>query len=268
MESFTKELVWNASEQLFPHNTLSYFIKFLPEQLKLDGQWEVAISEKSYTSKYQIVTEGKLIFFDKKLSESSEFYYLQPLLYPSITDIVEAMNILIQERHNHSENCIKVKVSRRMQKVEIYFANEASGLAFFSKDLWLIFGSIVGNGFGVMLRGNDLTNQNLLTTLSAYTLSWDTPTWLSTISLATQKFHCCVDFLLIRSSSLETLQLRDSTWTIRHLATCNSDRSSKIFFIVFTLTWDTRLVKSTLPISRYHSSCFDVQKSLQQSFLT
>ena len=207
-------------------------------------------------------------FFDKKLSESSEFYYLQPLLYPSITDIVEAMNILIQERHNHSENCIKVKVSRRMQKVEIYFANEASGLAFFSKDLWLIFESKVGNGFGVMLRGNDLTNQNLLTTLSAYTLSWYTPTWLSTISLATQKFHCCVAFLLFRSSSLETLQLRDSTWTIRHLATCNSDRSSKIFFIVFTLTWNTRLVKSTLPISRYHSSCFDVQKSLQQSFLT
>ena len=34
------------------------------------------------------------------------------------------MNILIQERHNHSENCIKVKVSRRTQKVEIYLTNE------------------------------------------------------------------------------------------------------------------------------------------------
>ena len=57
------------------------------------------------------------MFFDKKLSKSSEFYYLEPGLYPSITDIVEAMNILIQERHNHSENCIKVKVSRRTQKL-------------------------------------------------------------------------------------------------------------------------------------------------------
>ena len=63
------------------------------------------------------------------------------------------MNTLIQERHNHSENCITVKVSRRTQKVEIYLANEGSGLAFFSTDLGHIFGSNVGNEFGVMLRG-------------------------------------------------------------------------------------------------------------------
>ena len=153
MESFTIELVSNASAQLFPDNTLSSFTNFLPEQLNLDGQWEVAISEISYPSMYQNVTEGKFMFFDKKLSKSSEVYYLEPGLYPSITDIVEAMNILIQERHNHSENCIKVKVSRKTQKVEIYLANEASGLAFFSTDLGHIFGSNVGNEFGVMLRG-------------------------------------------------------------------------------------------------------------------
>ena len=63
------------------------------------------------------------MFFDKKLSKSSEFFYLELGLYSSITDIVEAMNILSKEIHNHSENCIKVKVSRRTQKVEIYLAN-------------------------------------------------------------------------------------------------------------------------------------------------
>ena len=40
-----------------------------------------------------------------------------------------------------------------MQKVEIYLANEGSGLAFFSTDLGLLFGSNDGNEFGVMLRG-------------------------------------------------------------------------------------------------------------------
>ena len=153
MESFTTALVSNASAQLFPDNTLSSFTNFLPEQLNLDGQLGVAISEISYPSMYQHVTEGKSMFFDTKLSKSSEFYYLLPGLYPSIADIVEAMNILLQERHNHSENCIKVKVSRRTEKVEIYLAYEASGLAFFSTDLGHIFGSIVGNEFGVMLRG-------------------------------------------------------------------------------------------------------------------
>ena len=83
---------------------------------------------------YQNVTEGKFMFFDKKLSKSSEFYYREPGLNLSITDIVEAMNILIQERRNHSENCIKGKMSRRTQKVEIYLANERSGLAFFGTD--------------------------------------------------------------------------------------------------------------------------------------
>ena len=147
------ELVSNASAQLFPDNTLSSFTNFLPEQLNLDGQWEVAISQISYPSRYQNVTEGKFMFFDEKLSKSSEFYYLELSLYPSITDIVEAMNILIQERHNYSENCITVKVYRRMQKVEIHLVNERSGLAFFSTDLGHIFGSNVGNEFGVMLRG-------------------------------------------------------------------------------------------------------------------
>ena len=129
------------------------FYKLLPWQLNLDGQWEVAISEISYPSMYQNVTEGRFMFFDKKLSKSSEYYYLEPGLYPSITDIVEAMKNRIQERHNHSENCIKVEVSRRTQKVEIYLANEGSGLAFFRTDLGHIFGSNVGNELGVSLRG-------------------------------------------------------------------------------------------------------------------
>ena len=153
MESFTIELVSNASAQLYLDKILSSFTNFLPEQLKLDGQWEVAISEISYPSLCQNVTEGKFMIFDKKLSKSSEFCYLEPGLYPSITDFVEARNILIQERHNHSEKCIKVKVFRRTQKVEIYFANEGSGLAFFNTDLGHIFGINVGDEFGVMLRG-------------------------------------------------------------------------------------------------------------------
>ena len=63
------------------------------------------------------------------------------------------MNTLSQEKHNHSENLITVKVPRRTQKVEIYLANERSGLALFSTVLGHIFGCIVGNEFGVILKG-------------------------------------------------------------------------------------------------------------------
>ena len=89
MESFTLELVSSASAQPFPDNTLSSFTNFLPEQMNLEGQWEVAISKLSYPSMYQNVTDGKFMFFDQKFSNSSEIYYLEPGFCPSITHIVE-----------------------------------------------------------------------------------------------------------------------------------------------------------------------------------
>ena len=153
MESFTKGLVSNASAQLLPDNKLKSFTNFLPEQLNLEGHWEVAISEIPYSSMYQNVTEGEFRFFDIKLSNSSDFYYLEPGLYSTITDIVETMKTLIQEIHNHSGNCITVRVFRWTQKNEIYLANEVSGLAFFSTDLGHIFESIVVKEIGIMLSG-------------------------------------------------------------------------------------------------------------------
>ena len=54
--------------------------------------------------------------------------------------------------------------------------------------------------------------KKLLTTLSAYTLSWSTWTWLIKISLATRRPHCCVVSFSFQSSKLETLISLDSTW--------------------------------------------------------
>ena len=80
-------------------------------------------------------------------------YDLEPGLYTSITDIVEAMNMLIQVRKNHNETCRTVKVSRRRQKVVNMLANDTSGLAFCSTDLGNIFGNNVGNQFGLLMMG-------------------------------------------------------------------------------------------------------------------
>ena len=146
-------MVSNASAELFPDKTLSSSTNFLPEQVNLEGQWEVAISEISYPSMYQNKTEGKFKFFDEKLSKSTSSYNLERGLYTSITDIVEAMKRLIQERNNHNENCITVKVSRRTQKVVITRANDTSGLASCSTDLGHTFGNHVGNKFGVLVIG-------------------------------------------------------------------------------------------------------------------
>ena len=148
MDSFTIELISKASGELFPNNTLSFFTTFLPEQVNLEGQWEVAISDISCPSMYQNITEGKFKLFDEKLSKSTTTYKIEPGLYTTITDIVETMNTPIQERNNHKETCITVKVCRRTQKVVIMLANDTSGLAFCSTDLGHIFGNNVGNEFG------------------------------------------------------------------------------------------------------------------------
>ena len=152
MDSFTIELVSIASGELFPDNTLSSFTNFSSEQVNLEGQWEVAISDISYPSLYQNITEGYFKFFDEKLSKYTSTYSIEPCLYNSITDIVEAMNTLIQERNNHNEVCITVKVSRRTQEIVIMLANDTSGLAFCSTDLGHIFGNNVGNQFGVLMK--------------------------------------------------------------------------------------------------------------------
>ena len=153
MDWFTIELVSDASRELFPDNTLSSFTNFLPEQVNLEGKWEVAISEISHSSMmYQNITEGYFKFFDEKLSKSISTYNLEPGLYTSITDIVEAINTFIQERNNHNETCITVKVSRRTQKVVIMLAKDTSGLAFCSTDLGHTFGKYVGNQFGVLMK--------------------------------------------------------------------------------------------------------------------
>ena len=151
MEWFTIELVPNTSAQLFPDNTLSSFPNFLPELLNLEGQWEVAISKTAYPSSYQNVTEGEFMFFDKNVSKSLGFYHLEPGLYASITDIVEAMNS--QGKTQSQRKLYHSWSDSKSPKNEIYLANEGSGLAFFSTDLGHISGSNVGNEFGVMLRG-------------------------------------------------------------------------------------------------------------------
>ena len=83
----------------------------------------------------QNTTEGKFNIVDEKRSKSTTNYHLEPGLYTSFTDIVEAMKTLIQERNNHNENFVTVTVSRRTQKFVMVLANVTSGLAFCSTNL-------------------------------------------------------------------------------------------------------------------------------------
>ena len=91
------------------------------------------------------VTEGKFLFHDNKLSETKDYYYLEPGLYHSITHILEAMNSLIQNRNNHKTICIGVKVDRRNQKVAFLLFNVESSSVISNIEFGPIFGGDVRN---------------------------------------------------------------------------------------------------------------------------
>ena len=136
MKSFTLELVSNASAH-FCKTIHSASLQTFCWTRKIRRGNEGLQFRKYPTHQCTKMWEGKLMFFDTKPSNSTEFNYLELCLCPSITDIVGTMNTLLQGRHNHIESCITVQVYRKLQKIHIYPANGASGLAFFSTDLGL-----------------------------------------------------------------------------------------------------------------------------------
>ena len=100
---------------------------------------------------YQNVTEGKILFHDNELSKAKDYYYLEPGLYHSIFDILEAMNSLIQNRNNRNTTCIGVKVDRRSEKVIFSLVNDESSLVISSIDLGYIFRGDVRNDRGILM---------------------------------------------------------------------------------------------------------------------
>ena len=104
----------------------------------------------------------------------------------------------------------------------------------------------------------DFSHQDLPTTLSVYTLSLYTQTWLSTISLSTRTNHWYVVFFLIQSWKLEIYQPLDSTWTIGPLETYNSDCYSKIFIESIHIDSRNTSGEKNFCICQYHSFWCDV----------
>ena len=156
------------------------------------------------------------------------------------------MNTFIEERHKHSESCIRVKVSRRTQKTETDLANEGFGPAFFSEDLEHVFGSNFGNEFGVIIKGkgphkpefaHDIVHIHSLmiyTDLIGYNITGDTNTPLLRCYLFISKLKA--------GNIISTGQCMNN----HTFSNCNSDHCSKNVFIVITLTWQTRAVKKYL----------------------
>ena len=154
-------LVSTASFNCYPNNSLSSFTIFLPEQIHLKGEWEVAISEILYPSLYQNVTEGKFTFVDGRESPEEKRkiqpMHVEPGLYPSIVDIVVAMNDKVRKRigaQKFEYNGIYVSVDKITKKVAIHLLEDQSVFIIQSADLSHIFGcDLEQNQTCVIMKG-------------------------------------------------------------------------------------------------------------------
>ena len=153
------------------------------------------------------------------------------------------MNTLIQERNNHNEICIMLKVSRRTQKVVIMLANDNSVLALCCTDLGHIFGNNVGNELGVLIIGKGphepdfaydfvrILSLMIYSDLDEYNIVGDTKANLLWCFLCISKLKggdIITTGQYMHSQTFTNLQFRPLL---------------KFFFIVYTLIWETHLVK-------------------------
>ena len=136
---------------VYPNNSLSSFTNFLLEQINLDGEFDVAITELSYPPLYQSITEGKFFYLDEAtpFRKPSNYYTLDPGLYTSISDTVNEINRKIQQREKHEKTPIKLHVNKITQQISLRFPIQNSLLVIFSTDLCRVFGgeeAVYGSG--------------------------------------------------------------------------------------------------------------------------
>ena len=106
---------------------------------------------------YQNITEGKFFYLDEATpnTKPSDYYTLDPGLYPLISDIVIETNKKVQEREKYEKTPIRLHVNKITQRISLSLPHENFLLVIFSADLCHFFGfEEVVYGMGVfMSRG-------------------------------------------------------------------------------------------------------------------
>lgn len=139
--SFQIDLLSNASMTVFKGNTLADFSNFFPEQINLEGIWEVALTEISFPGKFNNVTDGKFAYVetagvDLSIGEMS----MRPGLYLSLDELLEEMQHAAQKKYDKKSITLEWTVEKHTQNVLITLPKDSSRLNIRSKDLAALLG--------------------------------------------------------------------------------------------------------------------------------
>lgn len=162
MESFTIELHSSASGDVFPLNSSASFSNLLPEQINLDGQWEVALTEISYPSKIFNVTRGQFeIVVESREVKQSQIFNISSGFYHSIDSLIEAILKKIFDLPPYKKYIDKVSslftctVDPLTNQLQIN-GHDGFDLVLLSEDLQHIFGYFPSE-FGININQNSST---------------------------------------------------------------------------------------------------------------
>ena len=149
VDQFCIELVSNASLSLYENNSLSSFVNFLPDQIDLEGKWQVALVEISCPVKYNNVNEGSFSFKDPKTLEEHTFT-VPPGFYTSAVSVadkimekVSSLRVSEGPPNKLEDYYLSIKVDYVTEKSTISFPaddSEEAQLSFLSEDLSNILG--------------------------------------------------------------------------------------------------------------------------------
>ena len=162
---FEKELIrviWvliHLQSSLFPTHLHSVFQTTRSVHLQISGTSEFGrtLGGKNFQDFLPVIVpkryRGEIYILQWETLQNNRGLLSWTCINFSITDIVEAMNTLIQETNNHRDTCITIKTTRVTQKVKVYLANEESSLAIYSTDMGHIFGGYVRKDLGILMCG-------------------------------------------------------------------------------------------------------------------
>ena len=88
-DSFTVTLVSSASMNIFSENSLANFKNLLNEEINLQGEWKVALTEITFPTHINNVTDTKLIYYKKDKVRASQKIYKDKIFRPYDGERVE-----------------------------------------------------------------------------------------------------------------------------------------------------------------------------------
>lgn len=97
MNNFFVTLPSNASMQFYPDNTLSNYVTNLNKIIKLEGKYEVALTEIMYPFNFKFRKDASIVAKNSKTGKT-ETFVLQLFAYETVTDLFSNINDFMKRK--------------------------------------------------------------------------------------------------------------------------------------------------------------------------